>query len=297
MISKLEMFLALAKTRHFGRAAESLGITQPTLSTGIRQLEAQLGVKLVERGARFGGLTPEGQRALEWARKIVGDTRRLREEMRARHAGLAGHVRLAVIPTALTWAARLTARFAKTHPNVSFTILSRSSVEILGMIENLDADLGITYLDNEPLGRVTARPIYHEHYALVCHKDHPFAQHDRVRWPDVAAQRLALLTPDMQNRRIINRYFMEAGTVPQALIESNSTIVLARQVLEGDFVTVLPEDLAGFLVQGQDLRMVPIEGSGAGPSVGLIALHQEPYTHVVQALVRTAQGLGAGNRK
>ena len=104
MIPKLEMLIALAREKHFGRAAESLGITQPTLSTGIRQLEEQLGVKLVIRGSRFGGLTPEGQRALIRARQIVGDTRRLREEMRASREGLAGHLRLAVIPTALTCA-------------------------------------------------------------------------------------------------------------------------------------------------------------------------------------------------
>ena len=72
MIEKLEMFLAVAKEGHFGRAAASLGIAQPTLSTGIKQLEDQLGVQLIFRGSRFGGLTPEGQRALIWARQIVG---------------------------------------------------------------------------------------------------------------------------------------------------------------------------------------------------------------------------------
>jgi DNA-binding transcriptional LysR family regulator len=109
MIKQLEMLLALAKEQHFGHAAERLGITQPSLSGGIRQLEDQLGVKLVQRGSRYGGLTPEGQRVLVWARQIVGDSRRLRDEMRAVREGLSGHLRLAVIPTALTWAARLTA--------------------------------------------------------------------------------------------------------------------------------------------------------------------------------------------
>ncbi|MCS5603526.1 MAG: LysR family transcriptional regulator, partial [Paracoccus sp.] len=71
------MFLAVAKERHFGRAATSLGITQPTLSAGIKQLEEQLGVLLIFRGSRFGGLTPEGQAALIWARRIVGDSRQL----------------------------------------------------------------------------------------------------------------------------------------------------------------------------------------------------------------------------
>ena len=78
MIDKLEFFIALAREQHFGRAAAELGITQPTLSAAIKQLEDQLGVMLVQRGSRFQGLTPEGQRVLEWARRIVGDTRTMR---------------------------------------------------------------------------------------------------------------------------------------------------------------------------------------------------------------------------
>ncbi|MDY6859946.1 MAG: LysR family transcriptional regulator, partial [Pseudomonadota bacterium] len=73
MIDKLEMFIALARNRHFGRAAEECGVTQPTLSAAIKQLEEQLGVMLVWRGSRYRGLTPEGARVLEWARQIVGD--------------------------------------------------------------------------------------------------------------------------------------------------------------------------------------------------------------------------------
>ena len=120
MIDKLEMFLALAKEQHFGRAAEVVGVTQPTLSAAIKQLEEQLGVMLVLRGSRYGGLTPEGKRVLEWARQIVGDTRTMREELRAAKQGLSGNVRLAVIPTALTFVSQLTTGFARAHPNVRF---------------------------------------------------------------------------------------------------------------------------------------------------------------------------------
>ena len=62
MIDKLQFFLALTREQHFGRAAEECGITQPTLSAAIRQLENELGVMLVNRGSRYQGLTPEGQR-------------------------------------------------------------------------------------------------------------------------------------------------------------------------------------------------------------------------------------------
>ena len=99
MIDKLEFFIVLARERHFGRAAEVCGVTQPTLSASLKQLEEQLGVVLVQRGSRFQGLTPEGQRVLEWARRIVGDTRTMREEMKAARKGLSGHARIAVIPT------------------------------------------------------------------------------------------------------------------------------------------------------------------------------------------------------
>ena len=75
MIDRLEFLITLAKEQHFGHAAEVLGVSQPTLSAGIKQLEDQYGVMLVKRGSRFQGLTPEGERLLEWARRIVGDVR------------------------------------------------------------------------------------------------------------------------------------------------------------------------------------------------------------------------------
>ena len=75
MIDKLEFLLALAREQHFGRAAEACGVSQPTLSAGIKQLEETLGVLLVQRGSRFRAFTPEGERVLDWARRIVGDSR------------------------------------------------------------------------------------------------------------------------------------------------------------------------------------------------------------------------------
>ncbi|WP_295046849.1 LysR family transcriptional regulator [uncultured Paracoccus sp.] len=289
MIDKLEMFLAVAKERHFGRAAESLGLTQPTLSAGIKQLEEQLGVLLIFRGSRFGGLTPEGQSALIWARRIVGDTRQLRDEMRATRHGLSGQLRIAVIPTALTWAARISARFGAAHPNVGITILSRTSVEILQMIDDLTVDAGISYLDNEPLGRVSTVSLYDERYMLVCAADSPLAGMDRIGWADLAGHRLCLLTSDMQNRRIINRNLLEAGVPPQATVESSSTVVLVAHVLEGGWITILPEDIAAFLTDGKPLRTVPLDGAGASHSVGLVAPWREPHTPVLDALLTEAR--------
>ena len=168
---------------------------------------------------------------------------------------------MAVIPTALTWAATLSARFAEAHPNVRFSILSRTSAEILAMMENLDIDAGLSYLDNEPLGRVVTVPIYRERYVLVCRADSDMAGHERVAWGALEGRRLCLLTPDMQNRRIINQNFMAAGVTPDAQVESNSTLVLAAHVREGDWLTILPSDMAEVLAAAPDLCVRPMERS------------------------------------
>ena len=97
------------------------------------------------------------------------------------------------------------------HPNVQFTILSRTSIEVLAQLENLEIDAGLTYLDNEPLGRVNAVPLYREHYRLLTSSDAPFGNRAAVTWAEVAQVPLCLLTPDMQNRRIIDELLRGAG--------------------------------------------------------------------------------------
>ncbi|WP_377504681.1 LysR family transcriptional regulator [Octadecabacter sp. R77987] len=291
MIDKLDMFIALAREEHFGRAAASMGVTQPTLSAAIKQLEDSLGVMLVWRGSRFQGLTPEGQRVLEWARQIVGDARTLREEMRAARKGLSGNLRLAVIPTALTVVSDLTAGFTVKHPGVRFTVLSRTSAEILTMLENLQIDAGVTYLENEPLGRVTTVPIYAERYVLVVRADHPLAGQAGIDWAALGDLPLGLLTPDMQNRRIINAHLADAGVEIAPTVEASSTIVLISHVLQANWATVLPLRAAEMFLKAGDLAAVPLTGADASHAVGLIAPYREPHTPVLAALLAQAQSI------
>ena len=285
MINKLEMLIALAAEQHFARAADRLGITQPSLSAGLKQLEDNLGVRLVNRGTRFGGLTPEGQRALELARQIVGDARRLRDEMRAGKDGLSGQIRLGVIPTALTAAAALTAEFSKCHPMVNFVILSRASHEILSMFGSLDLDIGFTYLRNEPLGNMDAVPIYDEEFVAICHKSCALSQKPSISWAELSQQKLCLLTPDMQNRRIIDSQFVAAGKTPRPMVETNSTLVLISHVVHSKWVTVLPRSTAAFLTLGHDLVMIPLQGSTGNYQVGIIAPHQAPQVPTISAFL------------
>ncbi|THF50102.1 LysR family transcriptional regulator [Agrobacterium vitis] len=295
MIDKLEFFIALAQAEHFGRAAEECGISQPTLSAAIRQLEDQLGVVLVQRASRYQGLTPEGQRVLEWARRIVGDTRTMRDEMRAARKGLAGHIRIAVIPTALAMVQKITEPFQARHPAVTFQILSRNSLQVLSLLENLEIDAGITYLDNEPLGRVTSVPLYEEQYHLIAASGTPLADRESVTWREVSDLRLCLLTPDMQNRRIINQHLLEAGVETKPTLESNSMIVLFSHIRTGKWASIMPRNVALSFGFPEEIQMVPITEPQTQHLVGLVATHREPYTPLVSALLHEAATLANAN--
>lgn len=289
MIDKLEYLLALAREEHFGRAAEICGVSQPTLSTGIKQLESALGVMLVQRGTRFIGLTPEGERTLNWARRIVRDSRALRQEIKSLKHGLSGRIRVAAIPSALAMVAALTTPYRTRHPNVQFTVLSRTSIEILKLLENLEIDAGITYLDNGPLGRFNAVPLYCERYQLITAKDSPLGKRAKVTWADVSQVPLCLLTPEMQNRRIVEQLLHAGGGDPKAALESDVMIVLLSHVRTGRWSSVLPQKAVETFGLTDEIRAIPIGDPEIVHTVGLVVPEHEPATPLIAALVSEAR--------
>jgi DNA-binding transcriptional LysR family regulator len=291
MIDKLEFVIALAREQHFGRAAETCNVSQPTLSAGIKQLEDTFGVLLVQRGSRFRGFTPEGERVLEWARRIVADTRAMRQEVDALKRGLAGHVQIAAIPTALAMTAMLTTPYRAKHPNVRFTIVSRNSIQVLSMLENLEVDAGLTYVDNEPLGHVNTIPLYHEEYRLLTSSSGELGNREHVTWAEVGKVPLCLLTPDMQNRRIIDRLLRSAGAEPSPTLESNSMIVLFAHVRTGKWASIMPAKLAETLGLTESVRSIPIIEPAATQAIGLVIPDRDQTTPLIKALVAEAKQL------
>jgi DNA-binding transcriptional LysR family regulator len=291
MIDKLEFIIALSRERHFGHAAEACGVSQPTLSAGIKQLEDTLGVLLVERGSRFRGFTPEGERVLDWARRIVSDTRSMRQEIDALKHGLAGHIRMAAIPTALPTVGLITTPYRAQHPDVSFTVLSRNSIEILSMLENLEIDAGLTYLDNEPVGRVQSVRLYREEYRLVIATDSTLGDRETVTWSQVGQVPLCLLTPDMQNRRIIDTVLRHTGAEVSPTLESDSIIVLIAHVRTGKWASVMPAKMADVLDLREKLRAIPIVEPEITHSIGLVVPQRNPLTPLINTLVTEAKQL------
>lgn len=298
MLDRLEYFIALARTGHFGRAAAECGITQPSFSAAIKQLEESLGVLLVRRGSRFQGLTPEGERVLAWARRITSDTRTMREEMRAARSGLSGRLRIAAIPTALPMLPRLTAPFRARNPGVTFAILSRTHSAIREMVEDFEADVGVTYLEDEEAGgtggapgRLAGVPLYRERYRFITIAGAPLARSRRVTWAEVATQPLGLLTPDMRNRRMIDAITAALGLAVRPVVELNSILALLAQVRAGECATVMPVSLGDAAQPLGDLRAVPIVEPDASQLIGLVAADRDLHTPLVAAFLTHASRL------
>jgi DNA-binding transcriptional LysR family regulator len=184
--------------------------------------------------------------------------------------------------------AALTTPFRERHPNVQFTIWSRTSADVLALLENLEIDAGITYLDNEPLGRVNTVPLYRESYRLLTSADAPLGNRDSVTWAELADVPLCLLTPDMQNRRIIDRLLMSAGTDSRPMLESDSMILLFAHVRTGRWASVMPAKLAETLGLTETMRAIPIFEPDEVHTIGLVVPEREPMTPLTKALVAEA---------
>ena len=293
-IRQLHYLAALAREKHFTKAAEACNVTQPTLSSRIRQLEDELGVPIVERGQRYLGLTREGETVLKWAHAILDNCSALTQELAQMRSGLTARLTLGVIPTALLFTPRITAVMARLHPNVGFKILSMNSIEILSRLKEHAIDAGISYLDNEPVDFHTTLPLYRERYCLMVRADHAFALTARksVTWAEAAAGPLCLLNEEMQNRRIIDRAFREAGAVPNCQVETTSMSNILAHVLGSGLTGVVPQDFLASIGGNAGVVALQLDGPAVEHDVGLIALDRDPMPPALAALFKACKGLG-----
>lgn len=288
MFRKYAYLMALARERHFGRAAAVCNVSQPTLSNAIRQLEEELGVPIVERGQRFQGFTPQGQRVLKYARRILAEQEELTQELHAGADALAGQLRIGVIPTALPASAHLLAAFARRFPRVRTVLTSNSSRGIQRDLDEFEIDAGITYLDNEPLSNVRMQPLYSERYYLLTRRTPDLEARSHVTWAEAADFNLCLLTRDMQNRRIAESAFRMADRTVSPTMETNSIMTLFTMARQGLWASIVPGQLLTVVADAPDLIAVPLVAPEATYVVGLVYADRDPPAPLARALASVA---------
>ena len=291
VIRHLQYLTSLARERHFARAAAVCNVTQPTLSAGIKQLEESLGVLIVERGQRFLGLTAEGERVLAWAQRVLVDYGSLQQELSEMREGLVGQLRIGAIPVTLPIVPLLTVPFAKRHERTDIQVISLNSISIQRGLDEFNLDVGVTYLDNEPLARVRCLPLYQERYVLLTQRDGVFRGRSVVTWSEAATLPLCLLTPDMQNCRILDMHFREGGAEIHAAVETNSLLTLWSHLRLGHWSSVVPQSFLLLPRENDELVGIPLTEPNASHLIGVVASDRDPLPPVAHALLNVAARL------
>jgi DNA-binding transcriptional LysR family regulator len=293
MIRQLQYLVALAREEHFGRAAESCGVAQPSLSTALRQLEEELGTAIIERGNRFRGFTQEGEIVLRWARRILADERSLKQDLDSSRGLLSGRLRLGVIPSANGIVPRLTTSFASENPHVIIDEIEATSVEVLRDLAIFELDAAITYLDDEPSERVRALPIATERYVLVLPEGSPLAQLENIGWAQAATLPLCLQRPDMQNRRIIDGVFASLGVAPAVSVQVNSMLANLCYLDSGYWSSIMPQSLTYWLQGLRGMRVIPLVEPKIAKTVGLVIADRDPIPALIRAFWQHVERLDA----
>lgn len=288
-IRQLEYLVTLAKEKHFAHAAEICCVTQPALSTAIRNLEAELGVPIVRRSKRYEGLTPEGERVLEYAKQTLAAWKEMRREASVKTSG---ELRIGVIPTALQVVAMLTESSLSMDIHMHQHVLSMSMEEIIAGLSKFSIDLGIGYLNDEPPSGMRYLPLYKEKFVLLARNSSEVAKRTSISWDEVSDLPLCLLVSELQNRVLINTAFHRANVEPQVVVETNSPFALYTHVRTAGLYSIVPQSLGLLNVfHGlDDITAIPLT-PGVGSTVGLISMNKEPRSHMLEAVWKHAETL------
>lgn len=241
LLRQLEYFVAVARERHFARAAEACYVSQPALSTAIAKLERELNVTLINRGQNFEGLTLEGERLVVWAKRLLADHHGLKAEAAALRSGISGTLRLGTGPTVSTTMAQPVAAFCALHPLAKVKVSSRlSSTELLRQLRNFELDAAIAHFGPDDQVGLTVVPLYEEQYVLLVSGEKLVPGARTITWAQAAELPLALLTPDMRFRQFIDKAFASSGALATPQVETDSVASLYAHVATGAWASVVP---------------------------------------------------------
>lgn len=285
----LECLSALARHKHFARAAEDCGMSQPAFSMRIRNLEERLETQIVRRGNRFQGLTAEGEVVLAHGRAILDATRALEDQVRAAKGEVIGRLRLGAIPTVNAFAAQVAVWLREAHPGISIRIDTTNSLDLLQGLEDGRFDAALTYTEGVATSLLRIEPLYGERYVLMVPNAFGTPDGGEISWADAANHPLILLVKEMQNRRIIDRIFAEVGSEVHVVAETDGFSAMVAMAVEGMGAAILPHALIDRLGVFVGVSLLPLVDPVVEKSVGLVLPQRPRHIPAVEALRETVR--------
>jgi len=240
-LKDLRYLVAVADTRHFGRAAERCFVSQPTLSTQLKKLEDYLGVQLIERQPKRVALTAAGEEIVARARRILEASDEVVTLARAHRDPLAGALRIALLPTIGPYLLPRVAReIRKALPRLDLRLYEYPTAAMLARLRAGEIDLGILALPVD-LDGLEALELYDEPFMVAVPATHPLAKRSTIRVQDLADETLLLLEDGHCLRDQALAVCSQVGMHEKQDFRATSLETLRQMVATGAGVTLLPE--------------------------------------------------------
>jgi len=280
----VQAFVALAEHESFRRAAAALFISQAAISRRLKNLEAYLGVELVERSSRRFALTQVGTRFLPQAKRLLGELHASLQQIRETGQLRGGDVTLACVPTVgVQYLPRIIETYARAFPDNRVRVLDHSSAGVERSVLAREAEFGIA-IAGPHSPELTSDPLLKDRFVLVCTRDHAFARGARVSWAQLAQARLILPGQGSSNRPLLDARLPESIKLrSQYEVQRSSTAV--GMVAAGLGVAVVPS-LAIQPGTYPSLRVIPIVQPVVERSFALVRREGSVLSPAAEALVK-----------
>lgn len=292
-LTELKYIVAVARERHFGRAAEACFVSQPTLSVAIRKLEDELGVTLFERGGAEVGVTGIGQRIVTQAQKVLEESASIKEIARQGHDPLAGPLRVGVIHTIGPYLLpRLVPVQISRTPQMPLVLQENFTLRLVELLRQGEIDCAIMALPLPEAGLVT-QPLYDEPFVVAMPRDHEWANRDFISAEDLKQQTMLLLGSGHCFRDQVLEVcpelsrFSAANDGIQRTFEGSSLETIRHMVAAGIGVTVLPlTAVPNPLPDNTLIRYVPFSGIPPERRIVLAWRRSFPRLSAIEALAQ-----------
>lgn len=266
---QLQHLVRLAELQHFGKAAEALGITQPSLSASIKELESILGGALVDRAGKTTRLTPLGSDIAQRAQKVVNDLCDLVESAGAQAQPLAGTLRLGVIPTISAFLLpRLLPSLRQRYPQLKVYLIEDQTQKLIEIMNRGELDVVLLALpcDCEGESFVLAR----DAFVAALRRDHPLAKNKNLSAKDMRDEKFLTLQDGhcLRDQTLSACGLRTSGDERHA---ATSLHTLVQMVDNGLGITLVPQmAVKAGLLEGTNLITRPLEASGAYRDIALL---------------------------
>jgi DNA-binding transcriptional LysR family regulator len=290
---QLDYFLAVSDDLHFTKAAEKLGVSQPTLSLQIRALEDELGVTLFDRIGKRIALTEAGTMLREYGHGIMRSVQYAKDSIQELRSFRRGSATIAVLPSDLDYRiSKLLIDYHSEYPQIKLSVTP--SIEIPQLVLDNRADLGIGLIPQRDERLVTI-PVCTEEYALIVSERHPLAARASIPIGDLEHVDMVMYPEGAIGRTLVDDFFREHGFKIRTLMETGSVTSLLQLVKANIGATVQPIALIES-INDPAFRCIRIEGGA--PSRHLCVMYRSDHYlgHAAKAFIaRTIAHFGGAS--